>query len=139
MKFDDIKKRNAEQIAKYPGSTLLFIPTILADLAVGHGLSIDGYLITTWQYEPGPEMVYDVEVGDIRRAPMRPLTRISHPPMRIGAANQLNLVCQQQVRLIRGSSPMLTDCSPTEMDFGRAGGRRVVADFDGGYGDSALY
>ena len=27
---------------------------------------------------------------------------------------------------------MLTECSPTEMDFGRAGGRRVVADFDGG-------
>ena len=27
---------------------------------------------------------------------------------------------------------MLTQCSPTEMEFGRAGGRRVVADFDGG-------
>jgi hypothetical protein len=27
---------------------------------------------------------------------------------------------------------MRTRCSPTEMDFGRAGGRRVVADFDGG-------
>src|SRR5271155_2052169 len=29
-------------------------------------------------------------------------------------------------------TPMLTQCSPTEMEFGRAGGRRVVADFDGG-------
>jgi Transposase DDE domain group 1 len=27
---------------------------------------------------------------------------------------------------------MLTQCSPTEREFGRAGGRRVVADFDGG-------
>jgi len=27
---------------------------------------------------------------------------------------------------------MRTQCSPTEMDFGRAGGRRVAADFDGG-------
>jgi hypothetical protein len=27
---------------------------------------------------------------------------------------------------------MQTQCSPTEMDFGRAGGRRIVADFDGG-------
>jgi Transposase DDE domain group 1 len=27
---------------------------------------------------------------------------------------------------------MQTQCSPTEMDFGRAGGRRVAADFDGG-------
>jgi Transposase DDE domain group 1 len=27
---------------------------------------------------------------------------------------------------------MPPQCSPTEMDFGRAGGRRVVADFDGG-------
>ena len=27
---------------------------------------------------------------------------------------------------------MLTECSLTEMDFGRAGGRRIVADFDGG-------
>ena len=27
---------------------------------------------------------------------------------------------------------MQTQCSPTEMEFGRAGGRRVVADFDGG-------
>jgi hypothetical protein len=27
---------------------------------------------------------------------------------------------------------MRTQCSPTGMDFGRAGGRRVVADFDGG-------
>ena len=27
---------------------------------------------------------------------------------------------------------MRTQCSPTEMYFGRAGGRRVVADFDGG-------
>jgi hypothetical protein len=75
MTFHDIKKHNAEQVAKYPGATLLFIPTFLADLAIGHGLSIDGYLVTTWQYEPGPEMVYDVEVGDIRRAPMRSLSK----------------------------------------------------------------
>ncbi len=27
---------------------------------------------------------------------------------------------------------MPTECSASEMDFGRAGGRRVVADFDGG-------
>ena len=27
---------------------------------------------------------------------------------------------------------MLTECSASEIDFGRAGGRRVVADFDGG-------
>jgi Transposase DDE domain group 1 len=27
---------------------------------------------------------------------------------------------------------MQAQCSPTEMDFGRAGGRRIVADFDGG-------
>jgi hypothetical protein len=27
---------------------------------------------------------------------------------------------------------MHTECSLTEMEFGRAGGRRVVADFDGG-------
>ena len=26
----------------------------------------------------------------------------------------------------------MTQCSLTEMEFGRAGGRRVVADFDGG-------
>src|SRR5580765_4918598 len=36
------------------------------------------------------------------------------------------------VSLIRGGSPMPTECSASEMDFGRAGGRRVVADFDGG-------
>ena len=27
---------------------------------------------------------------------------------------------------------MLTECSASEIDLGRAGGRRVVADFDGG-------
>lgn len=27
---------------------------------------------------------------------------------------------------------MQTECSASEIDFGRAGGRRVVADFDGG-------
>ena len=27
---------------------------------------------------------------------------------------------------------MPTECSASEMDFGRAGGRHVVADFDGG-------
>src|SRR5258708_12978279 len=33
---------------------------------------------------------------------------------------------------VRGKSPMQTQCSPTAMEFGRAGGRLVVADFDGG-------
>jgi hypothetical protein len=27
---------------------------------------------------------------------------------------------------------MQTECSPAEMGFGRAGGRRIVANFDGG-------
>jgi hypothetical protein len=30
----------------------------------------------------------------------------------------------------------MTQCSPTEMEFGRASGRRVVADFDGGLASS---
>lgn len=73
MTFDDIKKHNAEQITRYPGSTLLFIPTFLADLAIGHGLSIDGYLITRWQ--PGPEMIHDAEVAGFVQGTYRSLKK----------------------------------------------------------------
>jgi hypothetical protein len=64
MSFDEIKKYNEQQIAKYSGEYLYFIPPFLADLAIGHGLLIDDYLIGTWQYEPGCGMV-EGKTGDV--------------------------------------------------------------------------
>ena len=81
MTFDNIKKHNAEQISKYPGANLLFIPPFLADLAIGHGHSIDGYLITTWQYQHGSEMVHDVGVGEFTYATLkRPAIEVVEAP-----------------------------------------------------------
>jgi hypothetical protein len=63
MTFHEIKKYNEQQIAKYPGKYLFFIAPVLADVIIGHGLSIDGYLIGTWQYKSGHGMVHDKSVS----------------------------------------------------------------------------
>src|SRR5271169_6393262 len=55
------------------------------------------------------------------------LTRVAHR-----GPESAKLVLRSTSYADSRGTPMLTQCSPTEMEFGRAGGRRVVADFDGG-------
>ena len=51
MTDEEIKQHNAEQEAKYGYNRYLTtIPPILADMARGHGFSLDGYFIgRRWQ------------------------------------------------------------------------------------------
>jgi hypothetical protein len=48
MTDEEIEKHNDEQRAKYPEAShpyLIIIPPVLADIARGHGVSLDGYFI----------------------------------------------------------------------------------------------
>ena len=50
----------------------------------------------------------------------------------IGAPTQRKCFCDKDFGLSRRCSPMPTQCSQAEMDFGSSGGRKLVGAFDGG-------
>jgi hypothetical protein len=52
--------------------------------------------------------------------------------MCIGAPDRRKFFCDKEFSLVRRTSPMPTECSPTLFEFAPLEGRKVVAGFDGG-------